>query len=299
LIYTIDKDDDWKDFAVWKKANPNFGISCLEDDLRSKYRDAMQLAHKQNINKCKHLNIWSNAAISWINMVKLDECIDATITPDKFKDCPCWVGLDLASRIDLTAMMLVFRLPEENSFSQFTGGRYAIFGKFYLPSETVELSENGHYRAWEAQGFLKSTPGHRIDLGYVMQDLQEIAKTYNVKELVYDPYEATRFIEEAQNVVSFPCIEMLQTPNFMSEPMKIFEEAYMSGNLLWDGNSFLRWQFSNVILKNAANKKYYPTKEKGNLKIDGPVATLMALSRASLIENAASVYETRGEFLWL
>jgi len=51
LIYTIDKDDDWKDFAVWKKANPNFGISCLEDDLRSKYRDAMQLAHKIALGK--------------------------------------------------------------------------------------------------------------------------------------------------------------------------------------------------------------------------------------------------------
>jgi phage terminase large subunit-like protein len=46
----------------------------------------------------------------------------------------------------------------------------------------------------------------------------------------------------------------------------------------------MTWMMSNVVLKQARSggpiKMYFPTKERNAAKIDGPVAEIMALSRA-------------------
>ncbi|MDL2315642.1 terminase large subunit [Desulfovibrio sp. OttesenSCG-928-A18] len=284
LIYTIDPEDDWTDFEVWRKANPNFGVSVFEDFLLARYREAMQSPDKQNINLCKHLNVWSNAAVGWINMVKWEECADKNLLMDRFKGCQCWVGVDLASKVDLTAMMFLFRRE----------GEYYLFGKYYLPEDTVRLPENSHYQRWAAEGYLTVTPGARTDYRYLEEDLAEIAKAFSVRELAYDQREAEYLMQNIREWASFPCVEVPQSPTFISEPMKEFEALYLSGKLHHDGNPMLRWQASNVIRKSSKAKSYYPAKEREANKIDGIVAAIMALSRAMTFEDPASVYESRG-----
>ena len=53
LIYALDESDDWKDFAVWAKTNPNLGVSIFEDYLRQVHAETLASAEKQNINLCK------------------------------------------------------------------------------------------------------------------------------------------------------------------------------------------------------------------------------------------------------
>ena len=283
-IYTIDADDDWTDFAVWRKANPNFGVSVFEDFLLARYREAMQSADKQNINLCKHLNIWNNAAVGWINMVKWGECAEKNLLIDRFRNCQCWVGVDLASKVDLTAMMILFKRD----------GEYFLFGKYYLPEETVNLPENDHYRRWAAEGYLTVTPGARTDYRYLEDDLAEIAKTYTVRELAYDQREAEYLMQNIREWASFPCVEVPQSPMYISEPMKEFEALYLSGKLKHDGNPMLNWQASNVILRSSRSKSFYPAKECEANKIDGIVAAIMALARAETYEDPVSIYEKRG-----
>lgn len=309
VIYTIDENDDWQDFDVWKKANPNYGVSLFEDYLRSKYREAMQSAEKQNVNRCKHLNVWSNAAVGWINMAKWEACADPSLKMEQFVGYPCWVGVDLANKIDLTAMMFLFRVPSSSEFAEFLKGEYALFGKYYLPEETIERPENAHYRAWRDQGYLTQTPGARTDYLYLERDLKRVAgvfdadmqdatdqkpQPYIVKELTYDPREAEYLMQNIRAWANFPCIEIQQSPAHISEPMKEFEALYLSGKLRHDGNPLLKWQASNVIRRESRNKSYYPAKERDENKIDGIVAAIMALSRAMTNEDHTSVYETRG-----
>ena len=47
-------------------------------------------------------------------------------------------------------------------------------------------------------------------------------------------------------------------------------------------------------LRSTKTKAYYPGKDKKENKIDGIVAAIMALSRAKLHDDSASVYEKRG-----
>lgn len=293
LIFTIDVTDDWKDFNVWKKANPNYGVSVYEEYLYKRYREAMQDAEKQNINKCKHLNVWANAAIGWINMAKWEACADPALQMNDFVTVPCWVGVDLASKIDLAAMMFLFKIPIVSQYAEFMRGKYVLLGKYYLPEETIERPENAHYRAWRDRGLLIQTPGARTDFAYLKEDLRQLVQNDGVivKELAYDPREAEYLMQDIRECewANFPCVEVSQSPAFLSEPMKEFEALYLSENLKHNGCPVLKWQASNVIKKNSRNKSYYPAKERAENKIDGIVASITALSRAMVhVEESGS-----------
>jgi phage terminase large subunit-like protein len=172
---------------------------------------------------------------------------------------------------------------------------YSIFVALIPASRLVRnLPENKYYQAWAADGLLTVTPGARTDYAYLEQDLRAAAEMFCIRELTYDPREAEYLMQEIRVWADFPCIEVNQSPLYISEPMKEFEALYLSGKLLHDGNSLLRWQASNVVKKNLRNKSFYPSKSRNENKIDGIVAAIMALSRAMIHYNSSSVYETRG-----
>lgn len=270
IIYTIDQEDDWTDFSIWKKANPNFGISVFEDFLLAQYKESMQVAEAQNKNLCKHLNIWSNSSVGWINMAKWEECTDSSLKIEDFTGEKCWIGLDLARRTDLAALVVLFK----------QGRDYFCFAKHYLPRETVERPENSHYRKFEAQEFLTVTPGARTDFDYIEEDLKSIHKKFKIIELGYDPKEAENLMQDTRVWADFPCVEINQSALNISEPMKELEALYLSKQLHIAENPVMRWEASNVILKNLGRTKYFmPSKENIANKIDGIVALIMALSR--------------------
>lgn len=108
IIYTIDAEDDWTDPAVWRKANPNWGVSVMPDVVEQLVHKAMQLPSAQNNVKTKHLDVWVNADVAWMDMRAWQRQADTDLTPDQFLGEPCRVGIDLASKVDLAAVMRVF-----------------------------------------------------------------------------------------------------------------------------------------------------------------------------------------------
>lgn len=279
IIYGIDEADDWKDFEVWKKANPNYGVSIMEDYLYRKYTETMTDPSKQNINLCKHLNKWMNAGVAWMNMAKWAARFDPSLRFKDFAGQQCYAALDLASKIDLCALMLLFR----------TEKGFVVFGKYYLPEETVNLAGNDHYVKWVKEGYITETEGARTDFRYIEDDLKEINSVCPIIELCFDPREASYLIQNVQEWASFECIEIPQGPAQMSEPMKELEAVIYSGQFWFDGDPVLTWMMGNVVKKQGKSsgpvKYYYPTKERAQNKIDGPVAVIMAMSRAMVAED--------------
>ncbi len=282
IIYTIDEGDDWTKQSMWRKANPNYGVSIKEEFLEARRKEAIAIAGKQNLLKCMHLNIWSAAGSAWINM-ETWKANRRNIKMSDFEGMPCWVGIDLAQKIDLTAMMFLFRW----------GDTFFLFGKYYLPEDTIALPENDHYRRWVAEGHMIATPGARTDYQYLMDDLLEWNKKLIIKELAYDPRESEMLMQMIRPQVSFECVEIQQTAANLSEPMKEFEALYVSNRLLHDGDPVLTWQAANVVRKSSKTKYYYPARERDANKIDGIVAAIMALLRAMAAEEEPSVYEGR------
>lgn len=288
LIFTIDEGDDWKDFEVWKKANPNFGVSVYEHYLRQRYLRAMNNPAERNIILCKHLNLWSNAGVAAFDMAAWERCGDVEVALEKYQGCRAAVGIDLASKIDLCCMVFFIEPPE---------GKPVISAKHYIPEATAEKPENAAYRQWAEEGWLTITDGTRTDFGAVEDDLRSAASILNISRLGYDPREATYLMGRIHEWAGFDLVEITQGPAQMSEPMKELEALIAGEEIVHPSDPCLTWQMGNVVKKMAAGggpvKYYYPTKEKGENKIDAAVAAIMAVKMAHVEDDSESVYNSR------
>lgn len=274
IIYTIDKDDDWADFEVWKKANPNYGISINDEFLKEQYLTATQKVSQQNIIRCKHLNQWLSVDTSWIDMLKLRSCIDTNLKVSDMKGKRCVIGLDLATKIDVATVCLCF----------WDNGNYYSFNKFYLPRTTVERPENQHYQTWEKEGILTVTEGAVIDYSVIESDIVELYNTFNCEGVAFDPWQATQLSQnlEKQGLVM---IETRAVVGNFSEPMKELEGAIYSNKYHFDGNAMMEWMFSNVVAHYDRKDNIYPNKARNENKIDGVVALIMCLNLVIRLNN--------------
>ena len=69
----------------------------------------------------------------------------------------------------------------------------------------------------------------------------------------------------------------------------------LEGRIAHGGNAPLRWMMDNIYVRTDPAGNIKPDKEKSTERIDGAVATIMALDRAIRNEGTgASVYDDRG-----
>lgn len=271
IIYDIDKDDDWKDFSVWKKANPNYGVSVFESNLYKLYQTALHRADKQNSILTKNLNVWCSVNTAWMNMAKLARCVDSDITPQRvvseYDDVRSVIGVDLAEKRDLTAAVLVF----------FNDDHVWAFPKFFIPESLLSEAQNEHYRTWCAQGIMTATPGETTDLTFVEQTIKEWMTEFNCEEVDYDPYHASYFAQRLEDE-GITAVEVKPNVANMSEAMKQCEADIYDGKFCYDSNPILTWNFSNIVAHRDAKENIYPRKERYENKIDGVMALLTAYS---------------------
>lgn len=278
VLYGIDTDDDWTDLANWRKANPNYGVSVNDEYLIQQLETAKQNPSKQNIIRCKHLNQWLTVDTAWMDLLKLNKCRNPQLVIEAMQGKKCIIGLDLASKIDLAAMVVLF----------YDDQKYYAFGKFYSPRPTVDRSENQHYQTWEIEERLTVTPGERIDFEFIKDDLRALCSQFEVEGVAYDPFQATQLSTEMSNE-GLTMVETRATVVNFSEPMKELEAAIYSGGFEYDGCPILTWMFSNVVAHYDKKDNIYPNKARNENKIDGVVALIMALNLAMRLRSAAPV----------
>jgi phage terminase large subunit-like protein len=283
VIYTIDEGDDWQSEEALRKANPNYDVSVSGDFLKARVAEAVQSSRKQNITKTKHLNVWVNATSAFFNVAKWMTLADANLHEDQFIGQPCVTGLDLASQIDIAASVKVF-------MRQIDGvEHYYIFGKFYIPTDTVNLPQNQHYQQWHHEEQLIATPGSETDFSFIKRGILEDAEKFAVKELAFDKYQATHLKQEIAAETSILTTEIPQTPLMLSEPMKQLEAMIISGRIHHDGNPVMTWMIGNTVARVDANENVFPRKERPENKIDGVSALLNALVR---VRSAITALDT-------
>lgn len=292
VIWTIDKGDDWSDPATLKKANPNYGVSVFADFLTTQLNNARLSPRKAGNFQTKHLNVWVQARDPYFNVLRFIEAANPHLSLVQFRGMSCVVCLDLASKIDVAAMSIMFKYPAEMAAAR--GKRFALFHRFYLPEDTVQAPENERYRSWEAEGRVIVTPGSLIDIGQIRDDLLDLAGFLEVETVGVDPWQATQLIIELQDE-GVNVVEYRQTVQNFSDPMKYLDGLIRAGLVDHDGDPVFAWMLSNVVAREDAKENVYPRKERSENKIDGPVATIMC---TGLLNNAAppqrSVYEERG-----
>ena len=288
MIYTIDDEEKWTTREALKMANPNFGVSVSEDYLLDRQQQAMRNARLTNSFKTKHLNIWVGAATAWLDMVKWRQQ-PARKSLEELEGRPCFIGLDLAAKRDLVAMVLVFPPVDEDE-------PFHVHGRYYLPEDSVTEYDTGNtslYEQWSKEGYLTLTAGPVVDYDVILEDLQDYCRQYSVQSVGYDPAYAWN-MAVAMMDSGIPAVEIqARTLNF-SEPMKKIEALVYEKKLAHGNCPALTWQMSNVRAKEDKKDNIYPLKDNDRSKIDGAVALIMAMNRVLLQEDTGSVYDQRG-----
>lgn len=284
VVWEMDEGDDWTAELTWRKANPNWGVSVQPEIIAQLAAKARHVASAQGAFLTKHLNVWVNADQSWMNMRAWDRCADTSLRIEDFADDPCFGGLDLASKVDVVAKARVFTrdLPHRDRARAENGEterHYYGFLESYLPEAAVTDGRNASYQGWVTEGRIITTPGDVIDFSVVKQGILDDQDQLDLREVTFDPWQAQHLANELQ-AEAVVMVELRPTVQNFSEPMKTWEALVLAGRWHHDGNPVLRWMVSNVVCHRDAKDNIYPRKERPENKIDGAVATIMAMNRA-------------------
>lgn len=291
MIYTLDEDDEWQDEALWPKANPNLGVSKKWDDMRRKAARAREMPAALNAFQRLELDIWTQAETKWIPWQHWQAC-GAAVDAEGMRGRICYGGLDLSSNTDVSAFLLVFP-PQGN------GDRYQVLSRFWIPEEAmVERSRRDRvpYDDWVRQGLITATPGNVIDYAWILDQIDQDAQAYDIREVAFDRWGATKIATELMERGGEDwLVQFGQGYVSMSPAMRELERLILEHKLAHGNNPVLTWMANNLVVRTDPAGNIKPDKEKSIERIDGMVALVMALDRALRHEPPKrSVYETRG-----
>ena len=279
MIFTVDDGDDWTGDAALLKANPNFDVSVGREFLFAQRAVAIRDARAQGVFKIKHLNVWVTARNAYFNLESWRKLANPRLRIEDFAGAPCVAALDLAAKVDICVIMQLFRAD---------GGRFACFGRYFLPQATVELPENQHYAKWRAERRLIVHDGERNDFGEIAETALAISRDYELKEAVFDP-DGAAATEQVLQDNGVTVIEVPQSMVHLSDPMKELDAMIKAGQIEHDGDPILEWAISNVVTTPNHRDQVYPTKERPENKIDPAVALIMAIKRRSALDEDGGV----------
>jgi phage terminase large subunit-like protein len=140
------------------------------------------------------------------------------------------------------------------------------------------------YDAWTEDRWLHLTPGPVVDYSFVKKKLEEFTKQNDVRCIGYDDWGAKQFAQELEKD-GYNMVVVRQGHQSLAAPSKEFESAIISGNIRHDNNPCMQWQVGNVTTRLDANNNIVPDKKRSVQRIDGVMASIMAIHCAMRLEN--------------
>lgn len=292
MIFELDEGDDWQDERNWYKSNPTLGLpyGVSLEFLRSQFIKAQYSGVDEVSFKTKHLNMWTNSAVTWIKQEQWESSFNYVTNEDDLEEKECFAGLDLASTTDIAAFVLLF--PKDN-------GEYDVLCRFWIPEDNMrERSRRDKvpYDSWVREGYITATDGNVIDYAFIEHQIKQDCERFDVKELAYDRWNASSIVTRLDEDGVSDLIPFGQGFASMSAPTKEIETLVLQKKLNHGNNPVLTWMMSNVALKRDPADNIKIDKAKSSEKVDGMVALAMAMGCAILHkeEDTSSVYDERG-----
>lgn len=273
FIATIDKGDRWDDPVAWAKANPNLGISVKLDDLARQARKAAKSPSALNAFKRLRLNVRTGDAEKAVDMAMWARNSRGRFDPDKLDRVRCWGGLDLSSKIDISAFVKLFE-PDED-------GRMRVAARFWMPGDTIEERADRDrmpYRRWVDEGWIEATPGNVIDHAEIKAAVKADAKRFDLQDIAFDPWNATQLATELMGE-GVNMIEFVQGIRSYTAPTKELAALLADRKLDHGNNPVLTVMASNLKVQRDKNLNEMPHKAHSIGRIDGMTALIMAIGR--------------------
>lgn len=271
-IYELDPDDDFHDKSLWKKANPNLGLSPKLASLEDEYNIAVAKGGFYIVDfKTKMLSMWVSSSSEWISDYKyIRSCSDWSINDHMGASVTMSLDMAYSDRGDITALCVCFEHE----------GKIKFHHEYFIPeakakdtatTKTVEID----YIAMSEQGFMYLTEGDTTDYDVIMKRLEWFNDNFDIRRLYFDAWNISYFYEQMVKR-GLPVFKFNQNPGHMSPPTKRIGEMIHKKECDFGMNKVTRWMFSNVELKDKGNGLVMMSRSNVQRKIDGPVSAAMA-----------------------
>lgn len=267
MLYMPDEEDNWEDETTWRKVNPNYGVSLNATYMQEEYKEAkMKGGSTLAAFQTKNLNMWVDAPEVWIPDEAIVEC-NAPFDQTKLLGKRCYVGVDLASKNDISAVALLF--PDfQPMVCKFL---------YYIPeAKVIEAEDKVDYRKWRDEGWMTVVPGRVLDEDWFVSHFIKELQKYQVKNIAYDPWGMWNILSKL-TIYNDQLDEYKQNIANMSVPTKELEAMVLTGRINFLDDPVIRWMFKNVVIYRDANANIKLDKGKSTNKIDGVVAAVNAL----------------------
>lgn len=284
FIAHADLEDDWADVETWRKANPNFSISVKSDDLRAKAEKAKNMPSATAEFQQKHLNLWVNTSAPCLSMDGWRKG-QTTWTAEDMKGEPCFVGFDLASRLDLFSLSFLFPPTQ-------TRVQWRLLNFIWTPLETVKErahADRAPYDIWVQQKWLLTSSGTENDPNLMREVLKKHRDQFRILHIGYDPWHAHDVIRDLKAIDGFPedkIVAVGQTYRDLSAAEATFQAAVASGHIDARGCPVTAWAASNVVNVPDGKGNIQFSKRKSRGRIDPIKSATIAMSLALRVPAA-------------
>lgn len=280
LLYEPDDEflinDQWQnnDLVIFQ-SNP---VAVAHDYIFEAIKDMRTMAilyeNKRENYLCKHNNIMYKGlgVEGYVPIDKVRECKIAE-NLEFWKGKKVWLGLDLSSSDDNTAVAMVTLFKDE------------IYAKVWgfipgLRREFKTKKENVNYKKLIDQGICFESDDEVIDYAQVENFIVNLPDKYGVEivQVGYDPHNALSTIQKLEEK-GMECVNIKQHSSILHPATKLLKEQIISKKVSfhYDANLMLEINFQNARCTEDTNLNKYVNKKKSAGKVDMVVALINAV----------------------
>lgn len=278
IMYCLDEKDNWTDESTYIKANPNMGVSMNAEFLHNLKVEAVQQPGLEGEFRTRNLGQWISPVHVWIPYQTWDNCVvnagKYSLSEEEKKNCLIIGAVDLSKRYDFSTYTKYFFSPKQKMF-------FAEH-KMYFPEEQIENKmqhDSPMIRKWIELGYITPTHGSIVDYNAIFKDIKDDLDKYDIREILYDPYNAATLMTEIGPLVDL--VEVNQSMKNMSPMAKDWEAAVINKEIV-DGNPVMKWMVSCCSIYKDPNENIKPVKDgdrSGSKRIDAVITSLMCFGR--------------------
>lgn len=290
ILFEAPVESDWTDEKVWHQCNPALGDFRSLEEMRIMAARAKEIPAQENTFRRLYLNQWTEQASRWISMEAWDGCA-GVVNRAALRGRRCYVGMDLSTTKDLTAVAAVF--PDDD-------GGFDVLVECFIPGDNIRdrvKRDRVPYDQWAKDGHIVATSGNVVDYEAVRKVIQAWGAEFDVREVAFDPWNSSALVTQLQEQDGFACVQIRQGFGSLSAPTKSLERHVLSKTVQHGGHPVLRWCIGNIATESDPAGNIKISKKVSTERIDAAAALVNAVARMDANASAAaSVYETGGIF---
>ena len=270
-IYEATPGCDIYDVREWVKCNPALGFFRKVEDIINLAKRVKLMPLQENMFRRMFLNqhVATDHIKNAINMDLWKECVK-DVKLEELKGLPCYGGLDLSSKNDITAYVLVFYRESDN--------KYIIVPFLFTPKDTVierEEKDKNPYSTWIKNNELIALEGKYVKFNDMLDKMINLNDEYPLEKMGFDRFGSPTILNVLEE--EWDIVPLGQGTATMTIAINEFENLLVDGDLVISRNSCFDFMAKNCVATYNENMDCKYSKKRSKFKIDGIIAMLMAL----------------------